>query len=277
MKTLFIGAGNMAQAIISGIIKKGIMKNEEISVYEINRETCEKVSADYKINIINKLDGEISGFDLVFLAVKPQSFSGFITDDEMKKLPALIKKEAVVVSIMAGITIEKLGAFFGNETVIIRVMPNTPALVLQAMSAISGSKNANEKQLNAVKTIFEAVGKAEIMDEKMLDAVTALSGSGPAYVFTFIEALTQAGVLCGLSKQVSENLAVQTIIGSCLMIGPDNPVESLRHRVTSPAGTTIEGIAVLEKQGFRSAVIEAVRAAFNRSKELSGKKTPDCK
>lgn len=269
MKILFIGAGNMAQAIISGIIKKKVVNKEDVFIYEINKDTEQKVITLYNINSFNQKKEDVSAFDLIILAVKPQVFNGFNTNQKMIELFKYLKNNSVIVSIMAGIKIKKLEDFFGADKSIIRIMPNTPALVLQAMSVISGSAKVTEEEINKVKIIFESIGKVEIMEEKYLDAVTGLSGSGPAYVFTFIEALTQGGVLCGLTKQTAQNLAVQTIIGSCLMIDGTKNIEDLKYMVTSPAGTTIEGLSVLEKAGFRSGVIEAVRASVNRSKELS--------
>jgi pyrroline-5-carboxylate reductase len=269
MKILFIGAGNMAQAIISGIIKKNVVKNEDVFIYEINRDTEQKVIASYSINSFDQKKEKISNFDIIILAVKPQVFNGFNADQKMVELFKNLRNNSVIVSIMAGIKIKKLEEFFGTDKSIIRIMPNTPALVLQAMSVISASTKTNEEDINKVKVIFESIGKVEIMEEKYLDAVTGLSGSGPAYVFTFIEALVQGGVLCGLSRQIAQNLVVQTIIGSCSMIDGTKNIEDLKYMVTSPAGTTIEGLSVLEKAGFRSGIIEAVRAATNRSRELS--------
>jgi pyrroline-5-carboxylate reductase len=271
MKVLFIGAGNMAQAIIHGILDKQIISKNDISIYEINEETEENVINRFKINSIESIDSQISDFEIIILAIKPQVFNNFKNDAVMKKLVKLTTINQLIVSIMAGVTIESIQDFFTECKSIIRIMPNTPALIGESMSVLSPSKGVTEKQLKIIKDIFKAIGKIEILDEKYLDAVTGLSGSGPAYVFTFIEALVQGGVLCGLTKPIAEKLAIQTVIGAASMIDNNNKIEELRHKVTSPGGTTIEGLAVLEKNKFRSSLIEAVRAAANRSKELNRK------
>jgi len=267
-KILFLGAGNMGQAIIGGILKKNIFKSNEISIYEINDSTKKTVIEKYKVNELTVIDSNISKFDYIILAVKPQTFSGFSSDGIMKNIPKLLNKNQIVISIMAGVTISKMVAFFGNETSIVRVMPNAPAFVGEGMSVLAPSEQVDKEKLQFVKNIFESIGLAEIMEEKYLDAVTGLSGSGPAYVFMFVEALTQGGIFSGLAKPVAEKLAVQTVLGSIKMIEGSKSVEDLRHMVTSPAGTTIEGVSVLEANGFRSAVMEAVKAATERSKEL---------
>lgn len=186
----------------------------------------------------------------------------------MSELPKLITSKQLIVSIMAGITLENLQHYFKN-TPVVRVMPNMPALIGKGITVISPAKNIDEKNIEVVKNIFRSVGKIEILDEKYMDAVTALSGSGPAYVYFFIESLIQGGVLCGLTKDISQRLVIDMISGSLLMINKNQKIEDLRHNVTSPAGTTIEALTVLEKNNFRYALIEAVRAAKHRSEELS--------
>ncbi len=272
MKILFIGAGNMACAIINGIIKKRTIKSNDISIYEIDEVKARKISEEYQINICNKLDTKISIFDVIILAVKPQVFLNFSNDLNIKNLPAFINKNQLLVSIMAGININKIKSFFGESIEVIRIMPNTPALIGKSMSVICKSENVKIKTFEEVNNIFASIGETEILEEKYFDAVTALSGSGPAYVFAFIEAITQGGILCGLPKNIAEKLAIQTVIGSSMMIDKNNSVEELRHKVTSPGGTTIEGMSILEKYCFRSSLIEAIRAAYNKSKELSEKK-----
>jgi pyrroline-5-carboxylate reductase len=272
MKILFIGAGNMAQAIISGILQKKIVNEKDINIFEINNETANKVLKNYKVNRQESINSELSNYDIIFLAVKPQVFLSFNNDSMMKQLKSFVKENQLIVSIMAGISIEKIKSFFSNLNPVIRIMPNTPALIGESISVISSSSNVLKDQLEKIKSIFNSIGQVEFLDEKYIDAVTGLSGSGPAYVFTFIEALIQGGVLCGLSKEVAEKLAIQTVIGSTFMVkNSKESIENLRHKVTSPGGTTIEGLSVLEKNSFRSTIIEAVRAAVKRSKELSEK------
>lgn len=273
MKVLFIGAGNMAQAIISGISQQKIISEKDIYIYEINNQTAETVLAKYKIGRYKSIDSDISKYDMLILAVKPQVFVSFENDKEMKQIRDFVNKNQLIVSIMAGISIEKIKKFFSNENPIIRIMPNTPALIGKSMSVLACSSNVLKDQLEKAKKIFMSIGEIEVLDEKYLDAVTGLSGSGPAYVFTFIEAMIQGGILCGLPKNVAEKLSIQTVLGSISLITKSNTsIEELRRNVTSPGGTTMEGLAVLEKNNFRSTVIEAIKAATKRSKELGEKK-----
>jgi len=268
MKVLFIGAGNMGSAIIGGMIKKNITRPEDIYIFEVNNETKKRVLKKFKVNELSVINGEISTFDIIILAVKPQIFNSFYDNQQMSILKDFADKKQLVISIMAGITIAKITAFF-HKCPVVRIMPNTPVLIGKGISAISSSNNVSIEQIENVKQIFSAIGKTIVLEEKYMDAVTALSGSGPAYVYTFIEALVQGGVLCGLSKEISERLVIEMIYGSILMIDEKKKVEELRHAVTSPAGTTIEALAVLEKNNFRYSLIEAVRAAQKRAGELS--------
>ncbi|OHD06336.1 MAG: pyrroline-5-carboxylate reductase [Spirochaetes bacterium GWD1_27_9] len=267
-KLLFIGAGNMGQAIINGILQKGQYKKDEIFIYEVNLQTKNSVIENFGVKEYSKIDNSINEFDVIILAVKPQIFNNFGLDAAMSAIPQFLTKNQTIVSIMAGVSIKKMEDFFGKDSNIIRIMPNTPSLIGQGMSVISASHNVSKDKIDVVKNIFESIGLVEFIEEKHLDAVTALSGSGPAYVFMFIESLIQGGILCGLPKSFAEKLAVQTVVGSAMMVDGKKPIEELRHQVTSPAGTTIEAVSVLESKGFRSAIIEAIRAASNRSKEL---------
>lgn len=270
MKLLFIGSGNMAQAIISGVIQNKIVKNKDIFIYEINKETAVKVINKYKVKKQEYINSDLSKYDIIFFAVKPQVFLSFRDDPEMKKLSEYIKDNQLIVSIMAGITISKIKNFFNNKNPVIRIMPNTPALIGESMSVISLSKNVTKKQLDEIKKIFLSIGKVEVLDEKYIDAATGLSGSGPAYIFTFIEAMIQGGISCGLTKEIATKLVLQTIHGSTLMVIDSKvSIEELRQRVTSKGGTTIEGLTVLKKNNFNSLVINAIKAATKRAKELS--------
>ncbi len=270
MKVLFIGAGNMAQAIISGVLQNKIVKNNDIYIYEINNEISGKVINQYKVKKQEYINSELSKFDVILLAVKPQVFLSFSNDPDMKKFSEYIKGNQLIVSIMAGITINKIKNFFSNKNPVIRIMPNTPALIGESMSVITASKTVTKKQLEEIKKIFTSIGKVEALDEKYINAVTGLSGSGPAYVFTFIEAMIQGGISCGLTRNIAEKLVLQTVIGSTLMVNDSNvSIEELKQRVTSKGGTTIEGLTVLEKNNFNSIIINAIKAATKRAKELS--------
>lgn len=267
-KILFIGAGNMGSAIIKGLNQKKDSANE-IYFYEPGEKVRAAVAAKLNATPIAKIDENIADFGTVVFAVKPQVFRSFQTDCQMAKLADFIKKEQLVVSIMAGISIKSIKDFLTEANKVIRVMPNTSALVGEAMSVLAPSDDVSEQDIEFAKEIFQSIGQVEVLPESSLDAVTGLSGSSPAFVMMFIEALTQGGILCGLTKKTAEKLAVQTVFGSAKMaLDADMSVEELRHAVTSPGGTTIAGVAALEENNFRSGVIKAVHAACTRSQEL---------
>ncbi len=269
MKILFIGAGNMGSAIIGGICDK-VMSKDDIYVYEINQTARDTITNKYGIHSIDGFDN-IGQFDLILFAIKPQVFVRFACDNA-KTFKDKLSADNTIVTIMAGISIDKIQNAFGKIPTV-RVMPNTPALVGESMSVLACSPEVDSAKMDFVKKIFDSIGKTQILDESYLNAVTGLSGSGPAYVYMFIEALTAGGILSGLAKPLAEELAVQTVKGTIAMIehSKDNTVEELRHAVTSPGGTTIAGLAKLEECGMRNAVIQAVKAATDRSEQL-GKK-----
>jgi len=272
-KILFIGAGNMGEAIINGIIKNNCYKKEDIYIYEINETRKQKVMEQYGVSHYKKIDKDISQFDIIILAIKPQTFLLLEEDKELINLKKFVTERETIVSIMAGITINKIKKILSENTTIVRVMPNTPALIGMSMSIISPEKNLSNEKIKEVKKIFDSIGQTEIMEEKYINAVTALSGSGPAYLFMFIEALTEAGILIGLSKDIAEKLAIETISGSIAMAKKEREnktktIEDLKYMVSSPAGTTINAIKVLEKKGFKGIIMDAVYKAFERANEL---------
>ncbi|MBE9504053.1 MAG: pyrroline-5-carboxylate reductase [Proteobacteria bacterium] len=261
----FLGAGNMAEAIIQGLIKSGQVKETEITASDKNIERLNVVVEGYGIEGHSKNFEVASRSDIIILAVKPQGI-----DEVLDDIRAEISEAKLIVSIAAGIKIDKIASRLKEGAKIVRVMPNTPALVLAGASVICPSANVTDEEKSAALAIFEAVGKAVIIeDETLMDAVTGLSGSGPAFVYTFIEALSDAGVKAGLSREIASMLASNTVYGAAKAVIELNrhPAE-LRDMVTSPGGTTIAGMAKLEEKGFRSAVISAVEAATKRSKEL---------
>ena len=267
-KILFIGAGNMGSAIIKGLKQKTDFENN-IYFYEPTENIRNEISAKLNIKAISEINKEIAEFDTIIFAVKPQVFRNFPTDKNMANLANFITEKHLVLSIMAGISISTINDFLTNAKKIVRIMPNTPALIGEAISVLAPSPDVLPDDLNLAKEIFECIGQVEILSENAMDSVTGLSGSGPAFVMMFIEALTQGGVLCGLTKKTAEKLAIQTVLGSAKMaLETDSSVEELRHAVTSPGGTTIAGVAALEENNFRNSVIKAVRAACIRSEEL---------
>ena len=206
--------------------------------------------------------------DIVFLSIKPQYLDNAVTAKEVQKALAKSKTSPLVVSIMAGVTIKKISEVTGLDR-IVRVMPNTPSLIAQGAAGIASSPNVTEEEMDFVSKLMSSVGCVTTVSEQLLDAVTGLSGSGPAYVFTFIEALIDGAVLNGLPRDTARQLAIQTVIGSAQLVlqSGEHPAV-LRDRVTSPGGTTIEALKVLEMNDFRGTIIQAVESATRRSKEL---------
>lgn len=262
---VFIGGGRMAEALINGIIKSGLAQNEQIVAVEPLEVRQQELQNLYGIKTFEKAEEAITPNALVILAVKPQ-----IVGPVLNGIVSRLDSTHLLISIAAGVTLTFMeGIVRESGARIIRVMPNTPALVLEGASALSPGDKVEKYELDLAVAIFEAVGKAVVMDEKYLDAVTGLSGSGPAYVFSFLEAMIDAGVKVGLARPDAETLAMQTILGSVklAMAGSDHPAQ-LRAMVTSPGGTTIAGLHVMERAGFQGIIMDAVEAATKRSQEL---------
>lgn len=267
MKILFIGAGNMGQAIIGGICGKVFAKSD-IDIYEISEATRQNVISRFGVGAVSDLS-HIGEYDFILFALKPQVFESFAVQNGDCIRQQLHADKTTIITIMAGVNIDRMVSAFGNVPVV-RVMPNTPALVGEAMSVLCGSDNVTDDRMGTVRQIFDSIGKTAVMAESYLDAVTGLSGSGPAYIYLIIEALTSGGVWAGLPKPIAQQLAVQTVKGTVAMIeqNPDKAIEDLRHAVTSPGGTTIAGLAAMERHGVRNALMEAVKDAADRSAEL---------
>lgn len=259
----FIGGGNMAEAIIKGLIAGGTSP-ETILVSEPFEPRRQQVGETYKVKTTADNAEVASCCKTIVMAIKPQ-----VAASVCATLRERITGEHLVVSIMAGISSSALEGYFTNPPRVVRVMPNTPALVLCGAAAASAGSRATQDDLAAVEAIFSQVGKCYRVDEKLMDAVTGLSGSGPAYVLTFIEALADGGVKNGLPRETALNLALQTVLGTARLLAEtgEHP-GSLRDKVTSPGGTTIAGLHALEKGSFRAIVMNAVEAATARSKEL---------
>lgn len=276
-KTGLIGAGNMAEAFIGAVTRAGIIPASMIYASDLNSERLNMLKKTYGISVTEDNFKIFSMCDIVILAVKPQHMPDVLSQITSRNEYG-IERRKIVISIAAGITLEKLESFLyaslGNEECgrlpIIRVMPNTPALVLAGMSGMTPNRNAVPDDVNTARTILEAMGKVIEFKEEALDAVTALSGSGPAYVFYLVESMIQGGVDMGLDPYDAALLAVTTLKGSAALIEElgETP-ELLRKRVTSPGGTTEEAFKVLEKKRVKETIIEAIAAAARRSKELS--------
>jgi pyrroline-5-carboxylate reductase len=260
----FIGAGQMAEALALGFVNKGGVKASNVYATDINQDRKD-VFAGFGANACDSNSEVVSNSDVVFVAVKPQYVSLVL-----KEVTPVLAQDKVVVSIAAGVTLATLQTAAGADARIIRVMPNTPCLVGETAAAMCLNSKADDNDADVVKTLFDAVGTIYRVDEKLLSAVTGLSGSGPAYIFVMIEALSDGGVKAGLPRDVAIKLAAQTVKGAAAMVlETGKHPGALKDMVTSPAGTTIAGVHELEKAGVRNAFINAVTGAAARADELA--------
>lgn len=261
----FVGMGNMAKAMIGGIINKKIAEPKDIKGSARTKETCEAVNKEYQIYTTQDNLEVASSVDMLVLAVKPQMFG-----EVLPPLKNAIRKETIVVSIAAGKTLADLGGYLGGECKLVRLMPNTPALVGEGITAVTPNENVSAEELDAVLKIVESFGSYEIIPEKSMDAFCALAGSSPAYVFMYMEALADAGVKAGLTRDQAYRAVAQSTLGSArLMLETGKHPGVLKDMVCSPGGTTIEAVQVLEECGFRSAIMDAAEACVAKSKSLS--------
>ena len=264
----FLGGGNMAEALIKGLLAAGVARSDTLIATDISPERLEHLKKTYGIIIQKENKKAATEAEILLLCVKPQVMAGLLDE-----LAPAVDDSKLVISIAAGIKIETIESGLGGKPRVVRVMPNTPALVLAGAAALSSGTKAGKEDMAAAEEIFNSVGTAVEVDERLMDAVTGLSGSGPAYVFTFIEGLVDAGVKAGLTREMALDLAAQTVFGAAKMVLDTGEAPGqLRDKVTSPGGTTIAGLQVLEKEKFRDTIISAVKAAAARSRELGKKK-----
>lgn len=259
----FLGGGNMASAIIRGLLRAGTPP-ERITATVRRSEKRTELEQAFGIRVLTDNLAAARDAEIIVLAVKPQAFDKLLTT----VAPAIDHKK-LVLSIAAGVPIAALERRLGAGARIVRAMPNTPSLVGLGATALSGGEHATEDDLRLAQAIFDSVGITTVVDESLLDAVTGLSGSGPAYIFLIIEALSDAGVKVGLSRHVALKLAAQTVLGSAkLLMETGQHPGHLKDQVTSPGGTAIAGLHTLEAGGLRTTLIDAVEAATRRAKEL---------
>lgn len=259
-----IGGGRMGEAILAGLLAAGTFTLPDVVVAEPDAARRAMLSAAHSVRCVSSGAEALPGAATVLLAVKPQ-----VVDAVVTSLAGAIPAGALVVSIAAGVPCARIEALLPPGTAVVRVMPNTAALVGEGMAVVSGGAGATAEQVEAVRAMFGAVGKAVVLDERHQDAATAISGSGPAYVAIFVDALARAGVRQGLPRDVAQHLAVQTLRGTAeLLERTGQHPEELADAVASPGGTTIAAIEQLESGGFRSSVGNAVAAAVKRAKEL---------
>jgi pyrroline-5-carboxylate reductase len=259
-----IGGGVMGEAILSRLVEQQIYQPTEVMVSEPQPQRRETLAQQYGVAVTDQNSQAATATEVLLLAIKPQIFQTVATELSTVAMPS----QTLIISILAGIPLAQLEAAFPYHPVV-RVMPNTPALVGAGMSAIAAGNHLLPHHLQQAKQILTAVGEVVEVPERLMDAVTGLSGSGPGYVAIVIEALADGGVAAGLPRAIASQLALQTVLGTAQLLQQSgmHPAE-LKDRVTSPGGTTIAGIAQLEQAGLRSAFIQAVQAASQRSQEL---------
>lgn len=264
MKLGFIGTGNMAGAIMGGIIRKGLIAPDEIIGADIMEASREKVRAEHGIHVTADNREAAEKSDVLVLSVKPQFYAETIAE-----IRDCIREEQLIITIAPGKTLKWLEEQFAKPVKIVRTMPNTPALVGEGMTAACPNALVTEEEKKYALEILGSFGKVEIVPEHLIDAVVAVSGSSPAYVFMFIEAMADAAVAEGMPRQQAYQFAAQAVYGSAKMVMDTgkHPGE-LKDMVCSPAGTTIEAVRVLEERGMRSAVIEAMRECAEVSRNL---------
>ena len=257
----FIGAGHMGSAMIGGIVHSELVTTSQIIASAHSAATLEKLQSTYSIETTLSNETVAERSDILFLAVKPNKF-----DEVIPQISSHVKSGCVIVSIA---TIEDS---FGKPVKLVRAMPNTPALVGEAMSALCVNQNVTPEELKEVQALFNSFGKSEVISESLMDAVIGVSGSSPAYVYMFIEAMADAAVADGMPRAQAYKFAAQSVYGSAKMVleTGKHPGE-LKDAVCSPAGTTIEAVAALEAGGFRNTVISAQRACSQKSRDMSSK------
>ena len=263
-KTIGIcGIGNMGKAMLNGIVTSGLIAPKNIFIYDLDSKTTGDLKKKLKVNVAASESELVKKSDAVIFALKP-----YVIGAVLDAVKGQVGK-TVIISIAAGVTIDRLAQHLNKTAKIIRVMPNTPAMVGEGMAALAPNDKVTEAEATAANAVFNSFGKAEIVPESMIDVVCGLSGSGPAFVYMFIEALADGAVLEGMPRAMAYKFAAQTVLGSAKMVleTGEHPGQ-LKDNVSSPGGTTIEGVSVLEEKGFRSAAIDAVVAATEKSKAM---------
>jgi pyrroline-5-carboxylate reductase len=260
-----LGTGNMGEALISGLVSSGSSRPENIICTDVREDKLEAVKSKYGVRTMTSNRDAVAAADIIIYAVKPQLIAAVL-----KETADLLDMTKLIISIAAGVPLTAIERSLNKQLRLIRVMPNIAASVKEAASAVAAGKHATRDDIVLAQLIFNSVGKSIFLKENyLMDAITGLSGSGPAYIFLIVDALADAGVKVGLSRQDSLFLATQTVLGAAklLMETKEHPGQ-LKDRVTSPGGTAIAGIHTLEKGGLRTTLINAVEVATNRSKEL---------
>jgi pyrroline-5-carboxylate reductase len=261
MRIALVGAGAMGEALLAGWLAAG-WSTEDVVIVEPSQQRADDITARHGVRAVDL--EEASGADVVVLAVKPHQVESVLGSIRNRLGP-----ESVVVSIAAGVPIRQLEELLPDGAAVIRVMPNTPALVGQGMAGVVRGTAATDGHLATVQGLMDAVGRSTVIEEKYLDALTSVSGSGPAYLFYVADAMIEAGVHQGLTRAEATELTVQTFVGSAAMLATGRAAATLREQVTSPAGTTAAALRVLDERGVRAAFLAAMEACVTRSREMA--------
>lgn len=261
----FIGTGNMGTSMIAGIVKSNLVESTQIICSDVSNKKLEEIKSSYNVRITTNNCDVAKEADILILSIKPNFYASVI-----QEIKSVVKDNVIIVVIAAGQKIENIKKLFNKDIKVVRAMPNTPALVGEGMAALCACPMTSPKELQLICNIFDSFGKSEIVSENLMDVVTGLSGSSPAFVFMIIEALADGAVLEGMPREKAYKFAAQTVLGAAKMVldSGEHPGK-LKDMVCSPGGTTIEGVASLEKNGLRTSLIEAVRTATEKSKEMS--------
>lgn len=261
-----VGGGRMGEALLGGLIASGYAQPADIVVAEPASSRREELGGRYRVTCAERAADVVGEVEVIVLAVKPQ-----VIEPVVREFASAVSVGTLVVSIAAGVTTARLESLLPDTAHVVRVMPNTPAMVGAGMSVVSGGSKVTAEDVERVRAILQTVGEAVVLPESLQDAATAVSGSGPAYVAVFAEALTRAGVKQGLPLDVARKLAIQTLAGTAkLLTETGQHPEDLADAVASPGGTTAAALEALEARGFRAAIADAVDAAAKRSSELGG-------
>lgn len=264
-KIAFIGSGNMGGAIIGGIISAGLVPASSVTASDPSEAARSHLNEKYGINVTSDNKAAAKEADIIFLAVKPNIYAPVSAEIKDSLSPS-----AVVVTIAAGQTLEHMADMLGKKVKIVRAMPNTPALVGEGMAALCPNENVTDEEFRDIEAIFRSFGKCEKVPENLFDAVVGVSGSAPAYVYMFIEAMADAAVAEGLARDKAYTFAAQAVLGSAKMVlDTGRHPGDLKDMVCSPAGTTIRAVIELEKTGMRGAVMQAMQVCIDKSKEMS--------
>ncbi|MGR3763340.1 pyrroline-5-carboxylate reductase [Rossellomorea sp. NS-SX7] len=260
----FIGCGNMAQAILGGILKAGIVDKHAVMTSAKSEATRKKVAEEFHVECTSDNLAVAAFSDILFLSIKPDQYKQIISEVKDR-----VKEDVIVVTIAAGITLEWMEAQFGKRIKLVRTMPNTPSLVGEGMTAYCVNQHLTDEELEEASVILGSFGKAQQVEESLMDAIPAVSGSSPAYVFMFIEALADGAVLQGVPRNQAYEMAAQAVLGAAKMVldTGKHPGE-LKDAVCSPGGATIEAVAALEKNGFKGTILTAMEACGRKTKSL---------